>query len=396
MSETVRIHTIPTDGYAKFLGSNFDTVQECFQTEIPLGLEERLEEGQRTAQEKHEGQGTAFEWGGETFQIWSSGSKGNRWVIENADMQFHIRTAKPGWNISVRYLAPGLYKFGIDALKERAVALIKSECRPLDENWITLSRLDFCFDFHSPKFSMEQLPGLCARNLLLTSGVKAGTVFTSRRNETITIGLAKSAGLQIQIYDKGKELVDKPGKEWMYDIWAREGYQVPEEEGHKRARDVWRVEVRFGKAFLKDRNIRTLEAFREQIKALLDEALYRRRMVVPKIKGKRLKSGYRDKHKERWDFHPLWAAVYDQVGMADEYVPVGRIITMERAEYITMLQKQQAGLGRSLSMALVGCYDEDTHEEQAVHSVKIAVDDAKHENKIDKCMERMRFMGEPK
>lgn len=376
------IKTNPVDGYALHLGDNFDTVQECFCTTIPADLVQRLDDGQKKALERHEGQGTRFMFGGEEFQIWSGGSQGNRWVIENDDMQLHIRTDKAGWNISVRYLAAGLYEYGIDALKNRAVSLIQSECNPIGKDWITLSRLDYAFDFYSPEFSKEMLGMLIQNNLVLTSGVKAGMVFTSKKIETLTIGMNRK-GIQIQVYDKGKEIKESSGKFWMKKIWERAGYFPPEGEEFK---DVWRVEVRFGKEFLKDRNIKTLEAFREKCCQLITEAVMRRRMVAA--------DGESMDHKERWGLHPMWAAVFDVTGMADEYIPVGRQITMAGDEYIEMLKKQMVGVGRSLSVAQTGHFNERMAAKNGYDCIKMALDDDEHINKVAKTVERLRFVNE--
>lgn len=412
MTDLPPISTDITEGYAKLLARNFDTVQECYCTEYPAGFTDRLNEGQALAQEKHEGQGTTFLFNGELFQIWSGGSSGgNTWVLEDDDLQFHFKRQERGWNVMVRYIAAGLWEHGVDAMRSRVIDLLTGEgFTPhngdgvrWEGDWCRLSRVDFAMDFHSPRFSAEQLPGLVAGNLALTAGVKAGIVFTSKKNETITIGMHR-AGVQIQIYDKGKELVDKPGKEWMYDVWEavnyysgddQTHYKVPvDDDGKKRARDVWRVEIRLGKEFLKERNIRTWEEFWPVHCELFSEALMRRRMVVPKIGG--VKVQRKKGHKERWDLHPLWAEAFLWAGKAADYVPKGRMVTMAREKYIAMLEKQQAGIGRSLSVAKRGAYDEQEALEDAERSVEIALKDDRHEDKVDKAMMRQQWIDDAK
>lgn len=393
------------------LARNFDTIQECYCTEYPAGFTDRLNDAQALAQDKHDGQGATFLFNGELFQIWSGGSSGgNTWVLVDDDLQFHFKRQERGWNVMVRYIAAGLWEHGTEAMRYRVNELLTGEgFEPYEGDgvrwkgdWCRLSRVDFAMDFYSPKFSAAQLPGLIAGNLVLTAGVKAGIVFTSTRNETITIGMHR-AGVQIQIYDKGKELIDKPGKEWMYDVWENinykssqdddDFYKVPvDEEGKKRARDVWRVEIRLGKDFLKDRNIRTWEEFLPVHSELFAEALMRRRMVVPKINGVKIQR--KKEHKERWDLHPLWAEAFLWAGQAAEYMPMGRMVTMARERYIKMLEKQQAGIGRSLSVAKRGAYDEEEAVEDAKKSVEIALDDDRHEDKVEKAMMRQQWIDE--
>jgi len=412
MPDIPSICTETEEGYAKLLTHNFDTVQECYCTVYPDGFVDRLNAGQKEAQDKHEGQGVTFLLNGELFQIWSGGSGGgNTWVLEDNELQFHFKRRERGWNITVRYLAAGLWGEGITNMIHRVNELLTGEgFTPYTEgdgvrfngDWSRLSRVDYAMDFFSPKFSLEQLPGLIAGNLVLTAGVKAGLVFTSRRNETITIGMQRN-GVQIQIYDKGKEIIDKPGKEWMYDVWEEinygssedEFYKVPlDENGKKRARDIWRVEIRLGKDFLKDRNIRTWEEFLPEHQKLLSEAMMRRRMVVPKINGRKIPKN--DDHKERWDLHPLWAEAWQWAGAAQDYVPKGRMVTGARVKYIEMLEKQQAGVGRSLSVAKTGGYDEESALDDAEKSVEIALKDEKHDDKVDKAQMRQQWLDDAK
>lgn len=390
-----------TPGYARWLAWNYDTVQECYGTKFPEGFADRLDEAQELAREKHDGQAMSFNLGGEIFQIWTKGSKGgNRWVLANDDVQIHFRSEKPGWNVSVRYLAAGLWEHSIEYLKEWVSDLLLGEgFEPYNQergdgnDWARLTRIDFAIDVHSPSFSQEQLPGLLAQNMVLTSGVKAKMIFGSRRNETLQIGM-NSKSLQICVYDKGKELIDKPGKEWMYDIWEYGGYSAPyDEEGRRRARDVWRFEIRFGKEFLKDRNLRTFEDFHAKSNIVAAEAIDRRRMISPTLEGEYVGLDY--KHRERLDLHPLWATIDALLDTKDkEFVPRGRMITMRREAYIEMLKKQQAGIGRSLSVAQHGGYDEDAAREDALDSVELAMSDQDHDNKIERCMEKQMFIDE--
>jgi hypothetical protein len=379
---------------------NYDTVQECYGTRLPEGLAERLDEAQELAKQRHDGQGTSFNFGGELFQVWSGGSSGgNKWVVADDDLQFHIKE-QAGWNVIVRYTSAGLWEYGIEGLKHRVIDLLTSEgfekynaTSGNHDDWVRLSRIDYALDVYSPEFSKEQIPGLIAKNMLLPANVSAGIIFNGRRNETLQIGMNKQ-GVIIQVYDKGKELTDKPGKEWMYDIWEMSGYETPiNDDGKKRAKDVWRFEIRFGSDFLKDKRAFTFERFQKKKRALIEEVIDKRCMIAPTIKGKYV--GLDCSHRERLDFHPLWAFV-DSYFTTEKghFVPRGRIITMARERYIEMLEKQQSGLGRSLATAQYGGYDEDLAREDALRSVELAISDPKHEDKMHKCMEKQLFIDE--
>lgn len=372
-----------TDGYAELIGDNFDSLQECFSTRIPKEKVEFLDKWQKYARENQEGQGYNVSFGGETFQIWSGGSQGNRWVLANEVMQIHIRTADEGWNTSVRYLSQGLWQYGHEEMRARAERIIRAEFIPLRKEqgrWISLSWVHYAFDFYSPSYSKESQSILVAQNMVLTSGVKAGMVFTSKRVETLTIGLNRK-GLQIQIYDKNKEIKDNSGKSWMYEIWAEQGYHVDDQDN---AKDVWRVEIRFGKEFLLDRNIRTFEEFYENIAKLCCEGLMRRRMVSESF----------DEKKDRWPLHPLWASLFWAAGSCGQYVPTGRKVTGARLERIDQLKKQIMGTMRSLSVLEHHFYKS---EEMKKDSVTMAIDvefDPDHLKKEQKAVNRYQWIDE--
>lgn len=398
-----------TEGYATFLYRGIDTIQECYCTEFPVGFSDRLDDGQNLAREKHEGQGTSFIFNGELFQIWSGGSKGNRWVIEDEDFQFHFRTDKAGWNVSVRYKAEGLAGKRLTDLKSRVYDLLGGEgfkqvynnpdINPSLE-WERLSRIDYALDFHSPNFSVLMKDGNVRKHLLLTSGVKGGLVFDSQRDQTITIGIAKTPSVQVQVYDKGREIAQASGKTWMFNFWYEQAGYIPpmQENGKRRAFDVWRVEIRLYKDYLRERGIVKWDDFDWNMNSkdvkfwpILAEALDRRRMIIPKIDGKPVKN---ENHKERWDYHPLWAEVYSCIFAPVKFVPRQKVIAMSRSNYIDMLAKQEAGIGRSKAIAEYGAYDPEQRRIDAARSVDLAVSDKRHADKVDKCMERQRFMDD--
>ncbi len=372
-------------GYAALIAHNFDTVQESFKVGLPDDLVQRLEAGKQSAIEKHEGQGTGFCFGGAQFQIWSGASQGKKWVIENDDIQIHFGPQKQDWPVTVRYLAGGLWEHGFWALKERVVNLLMAECRVEADclaDWCHLTRADYCFDFYSPAFSSAMGSKRVRENVVAPSGVKIGTVGPSTHDETLTIGFCKSS-VQVQVYDKGQEITEKSGKIWMFKVWEREGYLPPDD---KMARDVWRVEIRFGKEFLKNRGIKTFEEFFPAIKELLAEAILTRRLCIPDGTA----------HRERWPLHPLWAAVYEAAGSSGHYLPIGRQITMRKDEYIDMLRKQSNGIVRAAVVAESGHYFHDEGIDLGLKWASEIAFDPDHHNKVDKNREKFRFFNEAK
>tara|TARA_Y100001001_G_scaffold144306_1_gene150156 strand:- start:43 stop:1203 length:1161 start_codon:yes stop_codon:yes gene_type:complete len=379
------IGTERTEDYALLIGANFDTLQESFNVSLPEKLVERLEYGKQLAIEEHEGQGRAFGFGGEVFQIWSGASQGNKWVIENDDFQIHFGPASRGWPVQVRYLSAGLWEHGARRLKDRVVRMLEKETDPIYtdtgtvDDWCNVTRADYALDFYSPELSKEMRSKTFRHSFLLTSGVKMGVVGPSSKDETITIGMNRKT-LVIQIYDKGQEIKDRSGKNWMRKIWEKNGFFMPEGQEFQ---DIWRLEVRFGKDYLKERNMRKFDDFEAELPKLMSEALMRRRAVISN-----------DMNRARCDLHPFWAEAFHAAGAAREYVPIGRQITMAREEYIDMLLKQQAGLGRSLVIASDKKWNKHKMARHAHEAIKLAEDDPLHENKVKKAFERQRFMCE--
>lgn len=86
------------------------------------------------------------------------------------------------------------------------------------------------------------------------------------------------------------------GKTWMRDLWARHGFEFSDDQWG----DVWRLEIRFGKGFLRERNIRHPAEIARFLPELIAEALSTRRLCVPT----------NDMKRRRWPMHPLWTAAY--------------------------------------------------------------------------------------
>ncbi len=377
-----------TDGYAALLGHNWDTIQECFNLNVSDELEARLEAGKVRAQSRFDDQGDKFEFGGKTFQIQPKGTKGKSWVLSNDDFIIMFGRGAKDWKVSVRYLAAGLWEYGFEALKVKILTILLRECKPegkevVIENiktWQRLSRADYAFDFYAPEFSKEMERGNIREKLVLPSGVKGGLVFDSNKDETLTLGMNRT-GLQIQVYDKGKEITDISGKTWMYTVWEREGFYPPEDQ---KAKHIWRVEIRFGKEFFKDRGILLFEELEENLQFLLCEALFKRRIGEPD----------RDSNKARWALHPLWAATYEASGLAGRYCPIGRQSTLSAQAKLEIMKKGLAGTVRAAVILKVGDYDDLSATNMAYQSLCEMEDDKRHQTMIEKVKERYRYEGD--
>jgi len=394
-------------GYAKLLGHNFDSVQECFNLRMPENIVHFLEKAQKQADDKYDGeQEETIIFGGEEFQIWAGGATGGvKWVIKNDDLQmfFKAPVSKSGkvktWTVSIRYLSGGLWEYGLDALRDRAIHILVNLAgfTVLDHNgkeynnicnfaeWQRVSRIDYAFDFYSPEFSKLMRNQRVAENLVLPSGVKYGVIGTSTGVETLTAGMNRK-GLCIQVYDKGKEITEASGKTWMFKVWEKNGFETPEEDedGNIKVKNVWRLEVRFGKLFLKDRKTLCVDDFKEKMQKFICEALFKRRLTTPDHRQK----------KELWDLQPLWAECYRSTDMVGEYAPIGRQHTLRREELLKVMEKQIIGIGRSINVLEFNVYKDDWAKETMLKAHEKIKLDKEHKNKEAKAQERYKDIDE--
>jgi hypothetical protein len=384
------IRTDRIEGYASILAHNFDTVQESYCLKVGGVLEEKLQKAKEQAQERFDGdEGLTISFGGESFQIGAKGTRGKSWVLKNDDFMIMIGRGAKDWKISVKYLSAGLWEYGLYPLKKRILKCLLLEMQPYGkgvvndkpEIWQRISKIDYAFDFYSPKFTQEMMHGNVRQNMVLPSKVKGGLYFTSDYDETIWFGKG-SQTLQICVYDKGLE-IQHSSKAWMYKIYEREGYYPSEDDNGKH---IWRVELRLQKEFIKNRQCLTLEHVTENLKDFLCEALAKRRLAV---KGS-------DTNKARWDLHPLWAECLYQIGGAGRYRPMGRLTTLSAEEKAEIIKKGIAGSLRSLQVLETGSYDYVDSVILAQNCASDALEDENHDIKVKKAQEKYLYESEAK
>lgn len=333
--------------YATLLANGWDTVEETFLWRVDPRVADNLDVHKEKAQEADPRGGAvvAFGFGGESYAMRPSVTVGGwRWMFGNDDLLWMIQ-AHEGGVAKVRYLAAGLWEHGLDALRERAETALLKSGRPSRENWKRIVRADYAWDFYSPSFTAEMQPGIGA-GVVCHSSVKRieeGAGYQefgpAGRIETLTVGRkTKQPRLQVQVYDKGREITQASGKTWMIALWEREGYYPPDEG---RPRDVWRLEARMFKLFFRDRNIETVDQLRAELPALLSETIYNRRLTVPQPG---------DVNRRRWPLHPLWQLAQDHAGGTD-MLPLGRQLTGARSAVVAQLEKQAAGTLRASVVA---------------------------------------------
>jgi hypothetical protein len=383
------LHDCPKD-YAWFLGQGWDTIQEAWSLSPDLGWLNTL----KSAKDRAGAQQSDLEGfvevavGVETFRVFATGAKGGfAYRLQTDDFIVMVGSAMREWTISVRYLSSGLWQYGWLVLRERVYAALITVCRQTTLDCVRVSRADWAFDFYSPALRDELF------DTLLTS-VVASPMATDRnlisieafgnavKGRTITIG--SRGGCQVQLYDKAKEITEASGKTWFYPLWRAALPFDPWPEGVK-VRDVYRIECRFASDFLKERNIRRPFQIEEHLKALLAEALCKRRLTLP------LKTTPR---RDRWPLHPLWSEAFRAVA-ADHMAPIGRIVEGRREILLAKMVKQLAGTIRSAGVLAVGANDEETCEELIQQALAVARADPLDQKKAEMAMDRYRNVMKP-
>ncbi len=368
--------------YARLAATGWDTVQEALDLILSPAFVALLESAQEAAKAQSENQdGVAIiDLAGERLKVHASGARGGfRWRLECDDFLLLVGSPKREWTISVRYTSAGLWEHGVAALRKRVFNALRPYTVMRTPDCIRVTRADWCFDFYSPHFTKEFGPGLVTQTVChsSTKSRERGSYDVHGRagvGETLTVG--SKAGLEVQVYDKVREITEQSGKTWLWALWAQNLGEAP--WGNGKARDVWRLEIRLSKAFLKERNVRRpheLEATREM---LIAEALFTRRLAV---------ASKTDLNHWRWPLHPLWSAAYRARG-ANEMLPLGRKVTGRRDSLSARLVKQIAGSLRSAVVLGHGDFDVEKAQALVVQARCAMMEDPKHIAKVSAAQDR--------
>ncbi len=380
------------DRHAIPLASGFDTIVESFDVEIETAMAERLEEARLRAERLSEDLSgrVLIDLGGYWVQMVALRGRGLKWRLENDDITIRIRPISLDFCVSVRYSAAGLWEHGYPALRRQVEEMVRALGALRRADWDRLSEVHRAFDFFSPDLTQEMRPDLIGQ-LVAHSEVKRSAVCgrdqrkdevwgKAGRLETLTIG--KGAPLEIQVYDKGREIDEASGKTWMLDLWEASGRW--QRDGKGRQSHCWRLEVRCRSDFLRDRSIRTMAAFLVNMEHLLSEALLTRRLCLP--------TG--DSNRARWPLHWFWAAVLHRVGAKEQALPLGRQVTEAPDVLTKRLIKQLAGTLRSTVVLRKGDWDQPGADYLMQMLIDVIEDDPGHHDKVRLAQERYRYAGE--
>ncbi len=361
----------PKPGYAVLLARGWDSWEETFNLKPRPWLEGALVERQKRAKEID--QEIPITIAGEDMRVWRTGTKGYSHVAAGPDFLFMFALGREKNAVKVRYLSRALWTIGLRELQDRAWVALDRACTPVEGPRCSVVRADYAVDLYCPDFTREFTPAL-AGDMVSHSSVKRRTeghfeLWSRGRGETLTVGSKR--GLQVAVYDKGLEISEVKGTDWIKELWGREGYHPPDD----RCRDVWRVECRFGKDYLKARGLRHPSDVEEARAEMVAEALWTRRLTRPSPT---------DSNRRRWPMHPLWTAAWRAAGEADEMPPLGRVRTLRREALVETFLAQIAGTARRAVVAANGDFSKAALAELLEEARRTVLSDRGHFAKVSR------------
>ena len=329
---------------------NFDGLDVTFQGVVPDSILKQLEKGRQEAEDNSARRSPApalvmLGKGGIPVHVAESGMKGGfRYRLDtgpDGEVWFLANSDDPkGWNIRVSVKSLSLALYGYAGVKARIYAMLENlEAKGSGEfNNKTgeiydfpkeaISRVDYCFDFISEDFKINQ-EYLIAHSRCKKKDLLVQEIISAGRN-IIYSRIGSMPNRQIVLYDKIREIQEKHKSYW-WKIWG-----IEKEEFNKK---IWRIEVRAGKKELKNWNLRTFDDFENKIGDVILSILKVIKYVRPNLK---------DTNPNRWPLAPFWAGAQNAAGNAlAEYISNAKrnpIIEDYREELENRYKNQIAGM----------------------------------------------------
>lgn len=283
----------------------FDGLDVTFQGRIPASLCDVLERAKVEAMEAR--RPTLVEWRGQSFHVAESGAKGGYAYRCDTGPEgavwFFSKNQKPDqWNIRVSARSAWLAVKGFGRVRVEMYEFL--EAIGADVLAESIARVDYAVDVRGadlPGFVLEPTAFVMHSHTSRADHAEDIDIHgVSGRYTSVTVG--KMPGRQVIVYDKTREVAARQKAEWL-EIWSaslvKQG-RAPLAEGER----VHRVELRAGKAYLKDRwGITTWADLDAKLGDLFAAAMADIRYCEPTS----------DSNRARWPLHPLWEAVAEAV-----------------------------------------------------------------------------------
>lgn len=341
-----------------------DGLTVALQGSIPASAHERLDAAKAVAMEL--GQDASMKIKDVEFNVMKTGgshTQGYSWIFHTGrdGIKYQAKRSLEAsqWNLRARVSAMFLAVNGLAEAHKRIYADLRAlGAIIIDES---VSDVDFCIDVRMDAKGTARKDAFAIepRQFVHHSKAKRKEFFSKcdldaddlsilggRYVETVTIGGKKSR--QLCVYNKRTEQVAKRRKDW-FGVWGVDKEDCP---------NVWRVEYRFGRDFLRDWNISTIEEISECFGDLIKDSLVNIRYV----------EFGEDSNNSRAPNHPFWdlvIAAFSEL-CVDTYAGLqrGRVRSVQREEAQEMYEAQILGL--SAPLAVVLGLDPDLPNDQAV------------------------------
>ncbi|MFT7432554.1 MAG: hypothetical protein ACI9TY_000166 [Alphaproteobacteria bacterium] len=298
----------------KLIYQNFDGLDISFQGAFPKKCLEELEKAKHQAQKDRQDSITSIGNPQVKVSVGESGARGGYLYRFDTGLDGEIwfvsKSQKTtNWNIRVSVKSFSLALYGYEGVKKRILdKLVQfgtigsgSKKGQLTER---ISRVDYCFDFeHEGHFNPT--PDLfiahqrCQKHCY---GENVGTYSAGQGDLINTIRVGSMPGRQAVIYNKIKE-IQSNSKQFWWDIWNIEKENFENE--------IWRVEIRAGKAELDKWQIKKFSELEEKIGDVFINILENIRYVKKS----------KDKNRSRWEMAEFWkVAIKNIENCLSEYI----------------------------------------------------------------------------
>jgi len=319
--------------------SGFDKLELSLNVVIPEDLCEHLAAAKEFAQElvkttPHARSG-AFINGVDMSVRPNGGAGGYAYSFETFGLEanWFMRTSTSGlgWNVRVAIRARPLVLNGIGWVKEELEKAARAFGLVIPENGVSIARIDYAVDCLAPGFVFDKDSFVVHSSCNTSRHLDVDEMDVSGKSwKDSSMRVGGITRKQIGIYDKLREVRQKRDCE-MPLIWdaAREtkGARPLIYEG-KNADDIWRVELRAGKDYLKGKwDVTGWGGLFDQLDDIFKDMLTSMRYVAPTS----------DSNRSRWSNHPLWEIVSKEIAEnAMQHVPT---VTRERLKEASLRDK---------------------------------------------------------
>lgn len=292
------------------LHTGFDNLDLAIKAFTPLEFVNFLEDGKATAQDMMK-----EVWGEYAGLMIQSGQNGKRggyaytFKVDGFGAVWFAKKprAKDPWGLFISVGSRELALHGLEKTRARMDELCGLLGFRVQPNGVSINRIDFAVDILAPGFVIDPDAFVFhsrSNRKTIAEFEEIETNGSSGRYTSVTIG--KMPGRQVIVYDKRLEVMARRKHEWPL-IWNANlrAMGLPELRLPDRSTSqVWRIELRLGKAGLRQRKeIRGWGAFYEHLQT---EMVRLSKDVQLCIKGD-------DSNRSRWHLHPMWGTAQENV-----------------------------------------------------------------------------------